>query len=190
MSKILCFQYLQISPYLQPKSIDIFLICPQKQRLWYSLEVPHWGASNYEKIKKSRYTLIWSYASLSRSPTTEFTKRSCNQAGVWGEAWNLDFSCWACYMTFSIISSVLRELWVETVYILNKFLLVKSWFGQAAHHNYAAENSSVKVSRWLNVTLTLVMLNKLICHTHFCLSANQITWSRLLMQFTYWMTNS
>ena len=30
--------------------------------------------------------------------------------------------------------------------------------------------------------LTLVMLNKLRCHTHFLLSANQIIWSRLLIQ--------
>ena len=30
--------------------------------------------------------------------------------------------------------------------------------------------------------LTLVMLNKLKCHTHFQLSANQIAWSRLLIQ--------
>ena len=30
--------------------------------------------------------------------------------------------------------------------------------------------------------LTLVMLNKLRCHTHFLLSANQITWSSLLIQ--------
>ena len=30
--------------------------------------------------------------------------------------------------------------------------------------------------------LTLVMLNKLRCHAHFQFSANQITWSRLLIQ--------
>ena len=30
--------------------------------------------------------------------------------------------------------------------------------------------------------LTLVMLNKLRCHAHFWFSANQITWSRLLIQ--------
>ena len=30
--------------------------------------------------------------------------------------------------------------------------------------------------------LTLVMLNKLICHTHFQFLANQTTWSRLLIQ--------
>ena len=29
---------------------------------------------------------------------------------------------------------------------------------------------------------TLVLLNKLRCHTHFWLSANQITWSRVLIQ--------
>ena len=29
--------------------------------------------------------------------------------------------------------------------------------------------------------LTLVMLNKLRCHTHFLCTANQITWSRLLI---------
>ena len=31
-------------------------------------------------------------------------------------------------------------------------------------------------------TLTLVLLNKLRCRTHFYFSANQITWSRLLIQ--------
>ena len=30
--------------------------------------------------------------------------------------------------------------------------------------------------------LSLVMLNKSKCHAHFCFSANQITWSRLLIQ--------
>ena len=39
-------------------------------------------------------------------------------------------------------------------------------------------------------TWTIVMLNKLRCHTHFQFSANQITWSRLLIKFTYWITNS
>ena len=32
--------------FFQPKSIDIFLISPGKHMLWYSLEVPHQGASN------------------------------------------------------------------------------------------------------------------------------------------------
>ena len=32
------------------------------------------------------------------------------------------------------------------------------------------------------IWLTRVMLNKLWCHTHFSLSANQISWSRLLIQ--------
>ena len=32
--------------FFQPKSIDIFLISLQKHMLWYSLEVPHQGASN------------------------------------------------------------------------------------------------------------------------------------------------
>ena len=34
----------------------------------------------------------------------------------------------------------------------------------------------------IEFSLTLVMLNKLRCHAHFQFSANQITWSRLLIQ--------
>ena len=33
-----------------------------------------------------------------------------------------------------------------------------------------------------SLVLTHVMLNKLWCHAHFCLSANQVTWFRLLIQ--------
>ena len=32
------------------------------------------------------------------------------------------------------------------------------------------------------INLTIFLLNKLRCHTHFSFSANQITWSRLLIQ--------
>ena len=38
------------------------------------------------------------------------------------------------------------------------------------------------VDTWIYETLTLVLLNKLRCRTHFYFSANQITWSRLLIQ--------
>ena len=37
---------LQKKHFFQPKSIDIFLISAQKICCGYSLEVPHWGASN------------------------------------------------------------------------------------------------------------------------------------------------
>ena len=43
---------------------------------------------------------------------------------------------------------------------------------------------------FLGQCLTLVMLNKLRCHTHFQFSPNQITWSGCWYTFTYWMTNS
>ena len=42
------------------------------------------------------------------------------------------------------------------------------------------EKTFTKISKHIN--LTLVMLNKLRCHTYFQFSANQITWSRLLIQ--------
>ena len=41
--------------------------------------------------------------------------------------------------------------------------------------------------RFFLEVLTPVLQNKL-CHAHFQFSANQITWSKLLI--TYWMTNS
>ena len=43
-------------------------------------------------------------------------------------------------------------------------------------------SSHIRSYLWLQTFLTLVMLNKLRCHTHFYLSANQIAWSRLLVQ--------
>ena len=43
------------------------------------------------------------------------------------------------------------------------------------YFRYSCKDSKILV-------LTLVMLNKLRCHAHFQFSANQITWSRLLIQ--------
>ena len=79
--------------------------------------------------------------------------------------------------------------------------LESNWYKSITYHNYihhfwlktifctnnsdndARYNQKWSLSKLLFVsTLTLVMLNKLRCHTHFQLSANQITWSRLLIQ--------
>ena len=45
-------------------------------------------------------------------------------------------------------------------------------------HYFCTELQTRRVAK-----LTLVMLNELRCHAHFQFSANQITWSRLLIQY-------
>ena len=56
--------WLQTSIFFSSKSNNIFLISPWNLCCWYSLEAPHWGASNEypqhvfeEKIIKKRYVV-------------------------------------------------------------------------------------------------------------------------------------
>ena len=77
-------------------------------------------------------------------------------------------------------------------YIFNTFLFmvifliiytfVFFWYNISEVHLYTVVYLNCDIKRFLHMwILTLVLLNKLRCHTFFKFSTNQITWSRLLI---------
>ena len=60
---MMCSPLQQIRRFFHQKNADSFLISPQKHMLWYSLEVPRWGASNeypqHMFSRRNKKNIIW-----------------------------------------------------------------------------------------------------------------------------------
>ena len=91
---------------------------------------------------------------------------------LWWEVWDNCIGSWSL-PSLLIWLDVQADLNLHWAHILRDI----SW-----HCDISLDINNVNICTWAHPNLTLVLLNKLRCHAYFQFSANQVTWSSLLIQ--------